>query len=262
MIIDSHAHIFPKKIAAKAADSIGQFYDIPMDNDGTLNQLLEKGTAAGIDRFLVHSVATTPKQVDSINHYIADKMAQHGDKLIGFAALHPESDSIESDVETAISLGLHGVKLHPDFQKFNVDSNEAYKLFECIEGRLPVLIHIGDYRTQYSKPKRLARVLDDFPKLDVIAAHFGGWSEWDQGEKYLAGKRLWVDTSSSLFAITPERAKELICAYGVDNVLFGTDYPMWDPKEELERFNKIDLTDEEREKIFHINLENLLKRYK
>ena len=66
---------------------------------------------------------------------------------------------------------------------------------------------------------------------------------------------MYVDTSSSLYAIPPERATEIIRAYGADNVFFGTDYPMWLPTEEIARFNALGLTDEEREKILHKNAE-------
>ena len=57
-IIDSHAHIYPDKIARKAAVVIGQFYDISMDCDGSVEGLIKTGKRAGIGRFLVHSVAT------------------------------------------------------------------------------------------------------------------------------------------------------------------------------------------------------------
>ena len=54
-------------------------------------------------------------------------------------------------------------------------------------------------------------------------------------------------------------AKELIHAYGPDKVLWGTDYPMWDAVTEMEYFNKIDLTDEERSMILYENTAKLLK---
>ena len=75
----------------------------------------------------------------------------------------------------------------------------------------------------------------------------------------LAGtENLWVDESSSLAFITPEQAKEYILAYGEDRVFFGTDYPMWSVSEELERFDRIDLTDSQREKILWENINNFL----
>lgn len=261
MIIDSHAHIFPDKIAAKASRSIGDFYDIPMKYDGTLETLLSRGAECFIDKFLVQSVATTEKQVDSINEFIAQAVDNHNDKLIGFATLHPNSNCIAAQVDDAIKMKLKGVKLHPDFQKFDIDSKEAFLIYEAIEGRLPLLIHTGDSRTQFSKPSKLAKVLDRFPKLDVIAAHFGGWSEWEQGALELALKRVYVDTSSSMYALKPHQIRELIDIFGVDYVLFGTDYPMWDPQDELDMLAKVDLTEEERKKIYHKNIESLLSKY-
>ena len=127
-----------------------------------------------------------------------------------------------------------------------------------MEGRLPLLIHAGDKRYDYSHPRRIANILNRFPKLDVIAAHFGGWSQWDEAQAYLKGKRVWVDTSSSLYDISPERAKELVDDFGEDFVLFGTDYPMWKVNEELERLGKLGLSESQLEKILHLNVERLL----
>ena len=55
-----------------------------------------------------------------------------------------------------------------------------------------------------------------------------------------------------------EKAKELIVAYGTERVLFGTDYPMWTPEEEIARFMALPLTDEEREMILHENFERFI----
>ena len=62
-IIDCHCHIYPEKIAAKAVANIGGYYNISMDNKGTLDDLLQAGTKAGITHCIVFSVATTPHQV-------------------------------------------------------------------------------------------------------------------------------------------------------------------------------------------------------
>ena len=258
-VIDVHAHIFPDKIAEKASNSIGDFYYIPMHYDATVSTLLALGQKHNVDLFVVHSVATIPEQVESINDFIAYTVNNHPNRFIGYATIHPEYKNIEKEIERAISLGLRGIKIHPDFQCFNIDDPKAYKIYEVIEGRLPIMIHTGDYRYEYSKPPRLARVMDRFPKLDVIGAHFGGWSEWNLAAKFLAGRRIYVDTSSSLYALSPQRARELIDLFGVDNVLFGSDYPMWNPGDELKLINKIELNDIEREKILHLNAERLLK---
>ena len=258
VIIDSHAHVFPDKIAEKATESIGDFYSIPMDLDGSVGTLLKLSEAYGVSSFLIQSVATTPQQVCSINDFIAGTVRQYPEKFIGFGALHPDFENLEQEIDRICSLGLKGVKLHPDFQKFEADSAAAMRLYAAMEGKLPLLIHAGDKRYGYSHPKRIAHILDAFPKLDVIAAHFGGWSQWNEAQKWLEGKRVWVDTSSSLYELSPERARELISCFGEDYVLFGTDYPMWRVNEELERFYALGLSEEVQEKILHKNVERLL----
>ncbi len=260
MIIDAHAHIFPDKIAAKAVEGIGTFYDsLEMHLDGTADTLVRQGEAAGIEKFLVQSVATVPEQVKSINDFISEQVKKYPDKFIGFAAMHPSFGDVEAELGRAVSLGLKGIKLHPDFQRFYIDDEKVFGIYrEAEKRRLPILIHMGDSRTEYSKPARLANILEKFPKLDIIAAHFGGWSEWDDAAAVLGGSRLWTDCSSSLYAMSPEHARRLIDAYGVNRVLFGTDYPMWTAAEELERFERIPLTAAEREMILHENAEKLL----
>ncbi len=257
-IFDAHTHIFPHKINRAAVQGISDFYDVPMNLDGTLETLLDLGGNAGVTNFLVHSVATVPHQAESINNFIAESVKENPDKLVGFMALHPDMDDPVAEMERAIGLGLKGIKLHPDFQKFRIDDPKVYPIYEAAQGRLPILFHTGDYRYDFSKPAQLAHLLDDFPKLQVIGAHFAGWSEWDDAEKYLKSYRLWVDSSSSRHWLTPEKMRHMMDVFGTDFVLFGSDYPMWGPKEELENLYQLGLTDEQLEKILYQNAKALL----
>lgn len=259
-IIDAHCHIYPDKIAKKAAGATCDFYNgLGSTLDGTVSTLLKESEIAGIDHCIIQSVATTPKQVSSINKFIAATVLENEGKFTGFGTLHPDSENIKADVEEIVTLGLKGVKLHPDIQKFKIDDYRMLKIYELCEGRLPILIHAGDYRYDFSNPNRIIPVLDIYKNLTVIGAHFGGWSIWEEAtEKLRKYENLYVDCSSSLYAMTPKKAKELIMAYGTNRVLFGTDYPMWRPEDEIERFMKIDLTEKEREDIFYNNTAKLL----
>lgn len=258
MIIDAHAHIFPDKIADKAAEGIGGFYNITAKYDGTLGTLLEQGTAAGVDKFLVQSVATVPEQVRSINNYISECVLRYPDKLIGFGAMHPDFEDIAGETERIISLGLKGIKLHSDFQRFNLDEKRAYAIYEAAEGRLPILFHIGDPRYDFSAPERLMRIVKRFPKLTVIAAHLAGWTMWEKGAEIFGGSGIYADCSSSLYALAPDRAAELIRKIGADRVFWGTDYPLWGVAEELKRFRALPLSDKEQEDILGGNIAKLL----
>ncbi len=258
-IIDAHTHIYPHKISEAAVQSIADFYEIPMAADGTLETLLKIGGDAGISKFLVHSVATVPHQVARINDFLAGSMAEYPDKLIGFMALHPGMEDPGTEIDRAIALGFKGIKLHPDFQKFAIDDPKVFPIYEAAQGKLPILFHIGDYRYSFSHPTQLATVLDNFPKLQVIGAHYAGWSEWEDAAKYLKSYRLWVDSSSSSYSLPPEKIKKMISVFGTDFVLFGTDYPMWAPKREIEILQSLGLTDDELDRIFYKNATELLK---
>jgi predicted TIM-barrel fold metal-dependent hydrolase len=255
MIIDFHAHIYPEKIAAKAVANICAFYSIPMGCDGTVAGLLKYRQE--IDRFVVFSAAAAPGQVVSINDFIARNAGGHPE-LTGFGTLHPDFEDAEGEIDRLIGLGLRGLKFHSDMQQFNIDDERMMKIYALAEGRLPIVFHTGDYRYDYSHPRRLARVLAAFPRLTVVAAHFGGWSIFDLALEYLKDCFCYFDVSSSIPYLGRKRAVELIRLYGADRFLFGTDFPMWDPRRCLEDFYELDLRDDERELILHQNAERIL----
>jgi predicted TIM-barrel fold metal-dependent hydrolase len=256
-IIDFHTHIYPEKIAAKAVASIGDFYGIPMQQAGTVNALLESGQKGGIGRFVVFSAAEFPAQVQAINDYIAGVCREHP-QFTGFGSLHKDMEKPLDEIERLIGLGLRGIKLHPDMQKFNIDDDAMMTIYASLEGRLPVIFHTGDYRYSYSHPMRLAKVLDAFPKLDVVAAHFGGWSVVEIAWDYLYKRRCYFDISSTLSFIGKRRAVELIRSYGAERFLFGSDYPMWDPASCLAEFLELDLSESEQELILGKNALKLI----
>jgi predicted TIM-barrel fold metal-dependent hydrolase len=256
-IVDVHCHIYPEKVAEKAVESVGKFYGVKMHGHGTVDDLLSRQELANISSSIVHSVALREGTVRSINDFIAEQIRLHP-SLIGFATMHQEFSDMEAEVERCISLGLKGFKLHPDSQSVYADDPRLMRFYEIIEGRLPLILHCGDYRWGNSHPSRIREILRAFPGLTLNAAHFGGWSLYDLAVEYLENERCFMDLSSASVYLGPRRTRELIHIYGAERILFGSDYPMWDPVEEVERFMRNDLTDEERELICWRNAERFL----
>lgn len=256
-ILDFHTHAYPEKVADKAVAFLNQYYGVDCQGDGTIGDLLASAGEAGVTHLLVHAVATKPSQVENVNDWIA---AHIGGRVYGFGTVHPDYEDVGREIRRIASLGLKGLKLHPDFQQFVVDDPSLDKVYEAARAaHLPVLFHAGDKNTDYSSPSRIANVVSRFPDLTVIAAHLGGYSEWSEAERWLIGKNLYIDTSSSIWAIGPQKAAALIRKHGVRRVLFGTDYPLTRHKEELGRFMSLGLTEEENRLILFDNAKRLLK---
>lgn len=259
-VVDCHCHIYPAKIAERAVQGVGAFYNIPMDaSGGTPEALAETCAGSPITHHIVHSVATRADQVATINDFIAQTCAQRPN-MIGFMTLHQDLEDPAAEMARAQAMGLVGIKLHPDTQCVNMDDLRLMRIYELAEGKLPIIMHCGDYRYDFSHPRRMRAVLDTFPGLVVNAAHFGGWSIYDLAVEYLEDANCFMDVSSSMEFLGLRRTVELIELYGPDRIMFGSDFPMWDPVAEYERFVSLPFDAADQEKMLWRNAERFLGR--
>ena len=157
--------------------------------------------------------------------------------------------------------GLVGIKLHPDIQRFHLDDERLMPLYEIMSAeKLFLVAHTGDYRYDYSTPWRMAHVAKSFPKLRCIAPHCGGWSEWaDAREQLRLLPNVYIDTSSTLPFNAYDAARRAFEVFDPTHIFFGTDYPMWEPGEELARFLSLNLGDRLNEMVLGENFEAFLK---
>ena len=258
-IIDFHTHIYPEKIAQKASESISRFYGLETGLVGSAEVLLQRGREVGITDFVLLPVANTPDNVRSINSFIAKQQLEYK-QFHGFGTVHVDMPNLIDEIDYIASSGLNGVKLHPDSQRFNADDERLFPLYESIEGRLPVLIHCGDKRFDTSHPRRIANIIDNFPKLTVIAAHLGGWSVFDEALELLQNRKCYVDISSCMEFLPKEKMLHYINGYGTDRVLFGSDFPLWDPVNVYRAFEKIELPLDAQEQILYKNALKILEK--
>ena len=248
-IIDFHTHVYPNAIAHKAAQSIRDFYEIgDTDLDGTVDLLLETGAAAGITRYVILPVGLKPDHVGHINDFIYQQTLQH-QEFTGFGTLHAAMTDLTDECQRILDLGLRGIKMHPDSQEFSIDDPRLFPAYEILQGRAPVILHMGDTRYDYSHPRRLRHVLDLFPKLEVIAAHFGGYSMPEIAYQELKDKQCYFDISSSMMFMGDGVPEKYIRAYGAERFVYGTDFPLWDPRTEVPKFLSLKLTTDEMEQI-------------
>ncbi len=258
--IDFHTHIYPDPIADKATQAVRDFYEMGQGGlHGSAEVLLERGKKCGIEKYLVLPVALKPQQVRHINQTILDALAIHPE-FYGFGTVHASMEDLLGELDFIEKSGLLGIKLHPDTQLFNIDDERLFPLYDAMQGKLPLMLHTGDPRYDFSHPRRLLRIMQLFPRLEVIGAHFGGWGVQEEAWPLLKDTRCWVDLSSSRQFMSKEQFAHYIDLYGADRVLFGSDFPLWDPKEEVEYFMSLPMSDDAREKIAWRNAERILQK--
>lgn len=257
-IIDIHTHIYPDKIARKATDSVRDFYQIEGSNmDGTVEMLLRRGAEAGISRYVVLPVSNAANRVRSINSFIVEQVKEH-DCFIGFGTVHADMEGLEEEVDWILDQGLRGIKMHPDSQRFDIDDPRLFPMYEMVQGKIPVLLHMGDPRYNYSHPARLRHILNVFPHLEVIAAHFGGYRMFHTARELLWDTNCVFDISSAMMFMEQGEPEKYIHSYGAERMAYGTDYPLWDPVTEVRQFQKLKLTDDQFDQISHKTAERIL----
>ena len=259
-IIDIHTHIYPDKIARKATESVRDFYQLEgaVKMDGTVDMLLQRGAQAGISRYVVLPVSNAPNRVRSINSFILEQTALH-DNFIGFGTLHADMENLNEEAQWIIAQGLKGIKMHPDSQRFPIDDPRLFPVYDAIQGKIPVLLHMGDQRYNYSHPVRLRKIFGIFPKLEVIAAHFGGYSMFHTARELLWDTDCVFDISSAMMFMERGEAERYINSYGAERMAYGTDYPLWDPVTEVQRFQSLKLSGRQFDQIAHKTAERILK---
>ena len=255
---DIHTHIFPDKIAEKAIEFLEDYYHHQWPSNGSRADLLAAMDDADVCASVIFSCATKPEQVVPANDYLVRLQSESSGRFLAFGTLHPDYPDAAGEIQRIRDMGLIGIKFHPDFQKIYLDEPKMMKIYELIGDSMPIMLHMGDRRTDFSSPWRLAGVLDRLPQLNIIAAHFGGYSEWDEVKKHLVGRRVWFDTSSTLWELPAADAREIALMHGTDKLLFGSDYPASLPKAAIEDVLSMNLSEADNEKIFYRNAMELL----
>ena len=266
MLIDFHTHIFPDKIAERTlgvlkagvlkqekVHSISYF-------DGTKSGLIDAMSKSGVDISVTLPIATKPTQTESINSF-ANNVTDA--KIISFASLHPANDNIDKILENIKDANFYGIKLHPEFQGFFVDSPECIKILKKAEElKLYTVFHagadIGLPPPVHSTPKHFKNTLEYVSGKYIIAAHLGGWRMWDDVEKYIVGTNMYFDTAFIKDYISPEQALRIIRNHNSEKILFGSDNPWENPKDTLDFLNSLGLSRNELDNITYINALKIL----
>lgn len=245
---------------------------VRMDTDKTAEELFPVCTNAtyedtcrlieerNIDLSVLLPIATNEKQSANVNNYAE---SVNGGKIISFGSVHPFQSDWEYDLEDLCDRGFKGIKLHPEFQQFFINSKEGMRVLKKAD-RLGMLIVIhagmdpGFDKPYHCTPEMLADVIKEADPEKIIAAHMGGMRMWDDVEKYLVGTDINFDTSYISNDIDFKQYKHIIETHGADKIIFGSDCPWQDPMDTYNDLLSLGLSEDDMELITGKNALRLL----
>ena len=262
MIIDFHTHAFPDELAARAINILSSQRNnifTPV-TDGRISSLVGCMDDAGVDISVIMPVITKPSQFIKLNLWAQSICS---DRIISFGGVHHATDDYKRDIDFVVSLGLKGLKFHCEYQDFLVDEPKMLRIYDYALSRgLILLFHTG-FDPGYSPPFRssagqLANVADAMRGGVIIAAHLGGYGEWDHVAEHLADRDIYLDTSMGFQYYPGEEFLRIKEAFGAERLLFATDSPWSAAKKEIEILSAMDIGESARELILSGNARRLL----
>lgn len=237
-MIDWHTHAFPPRIAARLAADIGRAVGREPAGDGSVTDLCRHLDLAGLEKAVCFTAALKPDQVRPANNWLLS-IPDQSERLIPFGTIHPEHPDWAGELDRLERHGILGLKLHPDLSDLPLHNPVWLPLFEAVQGRFAVMIHMGPPRkghSSLSRPADLARILDLCSQLTVIAAHLGGLHQWQETVEHLVGRDVYLDTSCCHRTISENELRSILNRHPRERILFGSDYPLFSPRDELRLF--------------------------
>jgi predicted TIM-barrel fold metal-dependent hydrolase len=222
------------------------------------------------------------------NDFTAEQVARHPDRLVPFLSINPLKDYALAEMERCVSqLDIHALKLHFTNSDVDLRKPEHLKtikelLTRAAELQLPTLLHFRSRNPEFGVPDMaifLEQIVAALPTLKVQMAHLGDWGAYTQvtrdvfdeiirafdANPALDKSRFYVDISAvfmreddAIYKVFPKPTPEdldymagQIRRWGLDHLLFGTDWPIIEPGEYARLvMEKLPLTDDEFKTLF------------
>ena len=222
MIVDAHCHA-----------GTGDGFTGPWDTLAKLDDYLVRAERAGIDRSIVFPVFNS--DYPASNRRLARIVADHRDRLWGFAALHPQREAaqLRRHVGRAVEeLGLIGIKIH------GAEAHPTRGL--CVLARkygLPILYDI------FRQPARVEMLANAYPDVAFIVPHLGGFADdWmvflSVIDQIVRLPNVYADTSGVRYF----EALVMAAKRAPQKLIFGSDGPLLHPGVELQKVLELPLS--------------------
>lgn len=258
--VDCHVHAFPDFLAAKAIKKLAQNCGYEAATDGTLANTLEIEKSWGCENIVLLNIATAPQYVKNVNNFLIEN---NGSGIISYGSIHPQYADYKDEIKRLWENGIKGVKFHPEYQEFALDDKKVYPIYEELANRDMVILFHSGFDPAYpgsdrSHVQRGGNVAEDFKGAKLVFAHLGNLTGMADTYKYLVGKDVYFDISMAIRYYSLQEIEKFIKSHDINKFLYATDCPWSDGIKTQAMVNSLNITDEDREKIFYKNAETLL----
>jgi len=195
------------------------------------------------------------------------EVAREHPELIPFIGLDPSmtEDELLGEIESRRSEGARGIKLHPAAQRFYPNDPSLAPVYDrATQLEWPVIFHSGAFAlgpasTDQATLSNFPPLFKAFPDLTVVLGHMG-FGDFDTCAAIAAGfpNAMFdccyiVNGSDPSPAISDEAAASAFRKVGVNRVMFGSDYPWFDPALDAARIQRLPLANAEKRAVLYEN---------
>ena len=205
------------------------------------------------------------------NDHIMEMVQKFPHRFTGLGCFDPSAGNAVAEAERCLDGGLAGIG-ELAFYQAGIDESALKQLAPimkmCADRDLPVLIHTNEpvgHAYHGKTPLTLAQIyglIKRFPETNIVLAHWGGglfFYSLMKREVKQTLTNVFFDTAASPFLYEPDIYQLAVRLIGVDNILFGSDYPLLPPARYFGEMRETGLTKAQIDKICGGNAKRLLK---
>ncbi len=243
-IVDGHIHLFPPDVVRDREPYLrrdawfGELYQSPRVTMVCPDDLVASMDDAGI---AMSVVCGWPWRDQGLcrehNAYLAEVQRKHPGRLAWLAIVNPGEPGAVNAAADALAAGSSGLgELNADAQGFGWDDRHTIAPVAewCIAQDVPLLMHCSEpLGHSYpgkgtATPDRILPFLQAFPRLRVVAAHWGGGLPFFElmPEVAIATRNVVYDSAASTYLYDFGVFPVIERLVGAGRMIFGTDYPL------------------------------------
>jgi predicted TIM-barrel fold metal-dependent hydrolase len=226
-----------------------------------IKNILKNMDSLSIDKSIIWNIPRNPEQMGKNNDIIHQLVCTFPKYFIGFASVDPnaEKEAQRELLRSIRNLGLSGLKIHSNISKIAINNPSLLEIVKIAKDLdVPIVLHVDSpsftkvskQKTKWSDPSFIDSIVDIYDSPKVWCAHMGGIEQ-----KNVQNSKISFQTTGCEL----ETIENAVYTVGAERVIFGSDFPCFNPFEELDKVFKAKVTNTDKQKILSENVKNIIK---